>query len=241
MLKISGAVLSAALLVTTFAATPAKAAIQIAASDNNGASFSDISGIFGTGVVGAPFLFADGKSGISISAAGGIGAPISTGLTLFSGEIAIDGKKGDHLIIALSDNGYNAPTGLADLTDQLSTTDSAGVATFGLKGYQDNSDNLFATTTGTPGGALDSTANAAAPLSVIGEGVMNGSSGPFTFAAPYSLTEIASITFNTKGYVQAGFTAQLNGASVPEPASIVLFGTILAGACFVVRRRQANS
>lgn len=234
MLKLSGAALSAALLTLTFTSAPANAAIQIAVSDNGGTSFTDVSGFLG--VAGGSFTFSDG-SGITISVPTGIGAPLSSGLTLSAPELAIDGKAGDNLIIELTDNGYTSPTGPAILTDQLSTTDALGVATFGLTGYEDNTDHLYATTSSSPTGTLDSAANAAQPLSITGQGTANGTSGPFTFTSPYSLTEIANITFNSAGNVQAGFTAQLAGAAVPEPMSVLLFGTVLAGTGIFLRKR----
>jgi hypothetical protein len=243
MIKFSGAALSAALLVSTLATIPASAAIQIAVSDDNGATYHDVTGILG--VANNTWAFNDG-SGISLTSNTGFGAPAIDGLLLTSGDIAINGRAGARLTIAISDNSYTSPTGLAVLNDQLSATDLEGIAKFTLIGYEDNSDNLFASSTGKPGvldsthtkfAHTDGTANAAQFLSFTGQDTASGSTGPFMFSSPYSLTEIATVTFLSSGSVTTGFSAQLAGAAVPEPASIMLFGTVLAGAALVMRKR----
>jgi hypothetical protein len=238
MIKLSRVALSAALLFATFATIPANAAIQIAASDNGGATYYDLSGILGIASNGIiPFTFSDG-SGAALSFDTALGQPINaTALSLASSDITISGKAGQTILLAVTDTGYTSPTGPAYLTDQLAVTTLTAAGTVGLTGYEDNSNHSFATTSGNPFTTLDSTAKAAAPLSLSGLGSTSGTTGPFNFASPYSLTEIASVTFSQDGCATIGFTAQLGSTAVPEPASILLFGSVLAGAGLVMRKR----
>ncbi|MBV9264998.1 MAG: PEP-CTERM sorting domain-containing protein [Acidobacteriaceae bacterium] len=228
MLKISGAVLSAALVLSTFAAT-AQAAMEVKVSDNlYSVTVADqgpgdsvpIPGILQTNI--SQFYF----WGLNDATITGAGSPVlgEGALALNTLDIAVGTPT--TLTVALSENDEMLPTGPAYLNQQFSLTSLSGNATVTLTGYESNSNKLF-----------DTTGLATKPLSLSAVGGVTDSSAVGLFKAPYSLTEVATIVFQTCGELDLQFTGNLAASPVPEPASILLFGTVLAAAGLVMRKR----
>ncbi|MBV9264997.1 MAG: PEP-CTERM sorting domain-containing protein [Acidobacteriaceae bacterium] len=228
MLKISGAVLSAALVLSTFAAT-AQAAMEVQVTDNvstvtvadQGAGDTNpIAGILSTDI---PQLYLIGVNNATITAAG---SPAIGQGALDLNDLDIAVGSATTITVELSENNQTSPTGPAYLNQQFSLTSLSGNATVTLTGYENNSNTLF-----------DTTGLATNPLSLSTVGGLTDSSAVGSFSSPYSLTEVATIVFHTMGTLDLQFTGNLSASPVPEPTSILLFGTVLAAAGLVMRKR----
>jgi hypothetical protein len=249
MLKISGAVLSAALLVSIFAVSPANAAmssvLSLRVSDTNGTSVTINDNKSGdtsskNGIISADpttygnfvpvwwFSFPTSENDATIIAEGSPAGPQGS-LTL--SDIDIKTGTAGTLKIELTNTYQNSPVGSAYLTEGLTVNTLTGTGnSVTLQGFESNT-NL----------AFDESGIAGTPITLNSANVagITGTSAVGTFTSPFSITEVATLTFGDAagGEIDLNFTGTLGASPVPEPASMMLFGTILAGVGFVMRKR----
>lgn len=244
MFRISGAVLSAALLATTFAAIPSQAALSLQVSEAGGNSVT----LGDNGFVSLFPLVADTNptTGIiqtSISTSNGIfsnletanitaaGSPVTAPGSLALNDFEVQAGKAGTITLALTNTQQTSPTGAAYLNQQFSLTSLTGDATVSLQSYEYNGNSPF---------NESGLSTPALTLSSVGGTANSSLVGNFT--QPFTVTEVATIIFKTAGSLSVNFTGDLSSSPVPEPTSMMLFGTVLAGVCFVMRKRlQANS
>jgi hypothetical protein len=242
-MNFSGAALSAALLLSTLAASPAHAALSVNITEvgGNSVQFNDNAAYAFDSAVGFPWLTQADQN----PATGSIYAIIGTTNTpitydnfetaLFTatagpgtlGLGAIEGQfrsPGTVTIMATSTD--QAPGGKMSLTQDFRLNYLYGDATVTIQGYADPANTPFGTS-GITTGPLSVNAPTSTPLSALAEG---------TFTSPFSLTEVATIAFQSAGSWELGFNGDLSAAT-PEPASMVLFGTVLAVFTIMCRRR----
>jgi PEP-CTERM motif len=139
--------------------------------------------------------------------------------------------------IIFSENNISSPTGLGTISETIS-----GHFLFGGSGsisyttYGSNNNTLYNSLplTPAPGG------NSGAVTTLTNNG--SSSSGSFNASAPYSLTEVLTITFNGTGTVQlsSDSSAQFTANAVPEPSSMAIAGLGALGMIgYGLRRRNA--
>jgi hypothetical protein len=137
-------------------------------------------------------------------------------------SVDISSSAGGTLIITLSADGFISPVGSAGWLTQFSGNFISGAATVTLQTYLNNSNTLLATST------LLSTLTATATPFGLSDLV------DATTVSPYSLTEVLTIT--TTGAAHVSLDASLTDA--PEPASLAILGSALAGLGALARRRK---
>lgn len=225
MLKLSGAVAAAALIITTFGATPAKADIELTISDGT-------STYTFTGTTAAIAIPTDTISlnNLLISTASGVSSTNPSSLNLSSIDVK-SGNASGTVTITLSADGFTSPTGPGFLAEALSAS-SIEHGSVSVSYYEGQ--NLGDKTSPTSGNTLTLTNN-----SNTLEGLATtGTTGLVDFTSPFALTEVATINLQGNGTAILNFGGILMAdAAVPEPASMVLFGTVLAGVAFTMRKR----
>ena len=137
-------------------------------------------------------------------------------------SVDISSSAGGTLVITLSADGYTAPVGSAGWLTQFSGNFISGAATVTLQTYLNNSNTLLATST------LLSTLTATTTPFALSDLV------DATTVSPYALTEVLTIT--TTGAAHVSLDASLTDA--PEPASLAILGSALAGLGTLARRRK---
>jgi hypothetical protein len=242
-----GAVLCAA--PSLFAALPVQ---ELTISDGNGNSFSidqlgNIVGTTGTVALVAGNISVDGTGDISVSSNLSGNVVLGSGATAFT----IKHATGEGL----------ADTSLPQIQNQTSVdTDSTGAGTLTIQYTDTTYTNLpgqlvlsgSESTSSIPGTTLTLTESGANGYSIPALGAI-GSLGPLTgtsssstltFAnaftgATSSLTATAVVVFSGAGNYDTTFdTAE---ESTPEPASVILFGSLLLGLGVVLRKKTTNA
>lgn len=254
MLKFSGVVLSATFLATTFAASQAQAALSDIYLEYTD-TYTDASNNVQTISSGQIDMTTSLVNGTEYSSTGTPPIQIGNGDTLSlqaqasdnpaalgDEAITVSSNGNSNIAIWISVTGFTAPTTdsslIATMSGSLQNTGAAYSADVSLTGYEGNNSTLF----GTSGPSVTT-----GPQSYSNPGVGTNvsfsmptvSSAASTFVSPYTLTDVVDVVFGSSGgKAQLQFTSDLTAAT-PEPASTVLFGTLLAGVGIVTRKRFA--
>lgn len=217
----------AALLV---AAQPSQASLMLSLTD--GTNTQSLTDTAGTGVLS--FLGSVGAFALNFTSGSSkpaTGTATSPDLDLLS--VNVTAWTAGTLTIALSDVGFIGAGGLVSFMDAVSGFESAG--TLAVNTYMDCGNAAFGKTT-----QLSSQSFGSASISGNASNTVN------TCTGNYSLTQIAVLSM--PAFAISGFTSDLTdppsggGSSIPEPATITLFGAALLGWLgfdWMRRRREA--
>ena len=233
-----------ALLAGTALATPAHAILQIAA-DVNGSLFScqDGAACDTDGTVNGSLTIGTQTLGGGVTFNGSnqqqtIGPPTNA---LVTGSQTITNSTGAVATIsfAVSGTDFGFPTSIYNASGSITYLNAIG-STVDLQWYGDTANNQGASTVGDlPGTLLEDHAFLS---TTIADSFSTGNlNGPFATSAPFSWTMAAV------GTLAAGATATISNRGqvitndvvpVPEPTSLVIFGSALIGLGILARRKQ---
>jgi hypothetical protein len=167
-------------------------------------------------------IFAGAIGGWSLSVTTGIMDPVFANPLLDLNSVDATVTSPDPLTLTLSANDYPGP--VPSFTAHIGGTLGAGHS-LTYKAYVSDSNNLNDTQT-----QIGNTMSFSNPSLVSFSGDTGGGSAS---AALYSLTQVVVLSATRPGI--SSFDANIN--AVPEPTSVVLFGTLLIGAGVTLRRR----
>jgi hypothetical protein len=127
----------------------------------------------------------------------------------------------------------NSPVGLGTISETLTAHSIIGAASFALQTFGTNGNVLYTSLPLSP-----------APTGMTGivTNPLGGTStGSFTASAPYTLTEVLTITFAGAGTASVSTDSSANFTVVPEPSTMAIAGLGSLGfIAYGLRRRKAS-
>lgn len=223
----------------TIIAPVAQGALQISYSVNGGAAVTCAFAALSSGPAVCP-AFGSGPVSVSIASATSNSPGTATFAQEASATLLITSTDAATLRIWVASQDFTAPITPPEIlfTSNLSTTSTSGSGTANLTSCVDTGNGLVPPldTFCSPGISLTNAAQAfAAPTATSGSTTtIIGSLG-----SPYSLSQQITIALNAGTNVNVITSIVL--ASVPEPASIALFGGVLLFTGVALRRRFSQS
>jgi hypothetical protein len=244
-----------ALAVMSFAAMPAHATlgnmemliidalhpagVLVTCATVSGGAFSNVTISCVPGSDEFSFTYKDADASINVIDATG-GSPVgSTGLTL---EMATTDLKVGTITVELSQTGYAEPVGFGAAIN-LSATQNMG----GSKGFADGTSNMEGFSgPGAPGDYFCSPActgnTGAAAFAALGPATSINSSNLVTFPATFALEDVIKQTFTKVPPAASQTDANVYTSSVvPEPTSVLLFGTVVLFVAGSIRRKTRKA
>lgn len=152
--------------------------------------------------------------------------------TMDLSSLSVSGTAGTTVNLILSMDNINSPVGPGTISETITGHFVSGTGSASYTTYGSNANTLF---TSVPT-LFDGSAGPAA--------LGGTATGSFNASAPYSLTEVVTITFTTTGTLNASLSsdssANFSASAVPEPSTMAIAGLGALGMIgYGLRRRKS--
>lgn len=236
------------LLSVGFLATPANATLSIRITDSTGTTtYTAVEHNISPTSTTLVAAQSDGDFAINIQVGTSNSPGVGTAKLTLSGTVdtleAPAGGFPNLLTIEVSDTDFLVPVGTESLIQTVNTNTPAATAapgTLTATGYADNGNHLFCQNA--PGNVCTATTPTANFNSFLVSNPGATDTVPTNLVAPFSLDQVLVYSFaaTTAPNTTALVSSTLTASNVPEPAGVVLLGTLLVGLTTVIRKKTAS-